>query len=400
MDRLPAALMYLGLGWAVIPVHTPGVTGCSCGEHDCASPGKHPRVRWHSHMDAPTTVDEVRSWWRRWPDANLGVITGPVSGVVVLDVDPRSGGDETLSALTGEIEPTVETSTGGGGRHLWFATTSNHVTPSRILGPGVELKSVGSTVVVPPSLHVSGQAYVWRSGREPWAMTPAAAPAWIIEVPGVPRPVAVERTERERSEFRSEWAKTGVSLEPGDRYYRCPFHDDAHPSLHIDAEGCRWFCFGCRRGGGVGMLRRLVGGRSTTRRVERITGQVGRPRPVALRGPCDIDVVGESLHQDTLLDLVGGERPYGGVDVTAVAELVFDPEGPHDSETIEVRIDDRPVGHLDRGDAAAYRALIEDSLDMHGFATCWARVRGGWDRGRGDVGALGVILQLPASDDL
>jgi DNA primase len=49
-------------------------------------------------------------------------------------------------------------------------------------------------------------------------------------------------------------------LEPGDQHYRCPFHPDQEPSLHIDAEGCRWFCFGCRRGGGLSRLRELVQG--------------------------------------------------------------------------------------------------------------------------------------------
>ncbi len=129
--------------------------------------------------------------------------------------------------------------------------------------------------------------------------------------------------------------------------------------------------------------------------MRRTTGQVGRRRAVSLRGTRDLELVGESRHQDELLDLVGGCRPYGGVDATAVAELVLDPANPYDPDAILVLIDDRPVGYLRHDDAVAYRAEVIDSLDLHGFATCWAHIRGGWDRGHGDVGALGVTLELP-----
>ena len=47
-----AAFAYAGLGWSVVPVHTPGAEGCSCGQADCPSPGKHPRIRWQSYARA------------------------------------------------------------------------------------------------------------------------------------------------------------------------------------------------------------------------------------------------------------------------------------------------------------------------------------------------------------
>lgn len=78
----------------------------------------------------------------------------------------------------------------------------------------------------------------------------------------------------------------------GDAYYRCPFHDDHHPSLHIDAERCRWYCFDCRAGGGIGSLRRRLGHAGSTVPRARLRGFVGSRRPVTIAGDDPVDVVG------------------------------------------------------------------------------------------------------------
>ena len=78
-----------------------------------------------------------------------------------------------------------------------------------------------------------------------------------------------------------------------------------------------------------------------------------------------------------------------------VAELVPEPGNRFDPEAVAVEIDDRPVGYLRHEDAIWLRPLIDDSLDMHGLATCEAVIRGGWDRGRDEVGWFGVTLLLP-----
>jgi len=87
-EPLPAALAYAVAGWPVVPLHTPTSTGgCSCGRAACASAGKHPRTR-HGFRDASTDPARITAWWRRWPDANVGVRTGEL---VVLDVDGPAG---------------------------------------------------------------------------------------------------------------------------------------------------------------------------------------------------------------------------------------------------------------------------------------------------------------------
>ncbi len=232
--------------------------------------GKHPRVRWDEYQERRADQDEVRRWLRRWPATNLAVVTGAVSGLVVVDVDPRAGGDEEfvrLEARHGAIPDTVESLTGGGGFHLYFRHPGGSV-PSGPFAPGIDVKADGGLAVVPPSVHQSGVRYVWETGCSPDEHELADVPSWLVDPPPRDRRVQTPprafapRTTEERREFARLWDVLGVRITSGDRYYLCPLHDDHHPSLHIDAEGCRWYCFGCRRGGGPGRLRRIVARRA------------------------------------------------------------------------------------------------------------------------------------------
>jgi hypothetical protein len=124
----------------------------------------------------------VEHWFRRWPDANVGIVTGAISGLVVLDVDAAHGGDASLAVLErehGALEPTVECLTGGGGRHLYFRHPGSD-TQNRVgLRDGLDLRGDGGVVVVPPSIHPSGQAYRWREGRAPQERSVAPMPRWL-----------------------------------------------------------------------------------------------------------------------------------------------------------------------------------------------------------------------------
>lgn len=397
------AIAYARRGWSVIPLHTPEGDGCSCGRRDCPAPGKHPRARWEAAMRERASEAQVIAWWHRWPDANIGVVTGPVSGLAVLDIDPRHDGRATVDALErahGRLPETLEVATGGGGSHLWFATGDAPI-GSRVLGSGLELKAEGGLVVVPPSRHRSGSRYAWVEGRSPADRGPAPIPAWLVSgalersLPhghGTPAP---PRTDVECRAFAAAWARAGIRLLPVDAYYACPFHPDEHPSLHVDAAGCRWYCFGCLRGGGTSRLLELLGDRPATTPRRRLQAFVGPIRPVTLEGSSGLEVVGESHHQDDLLALVG-RRPYGGVELTAVAELVPEPANPADPEAIAVAIADRTVGYLARADARQLHDLVVDVRRARGHATVRAVIRGGWDRGRSDVGWFGVTVLVPS----
>ncbi len=363
-------------------------------------------------MREPAGSEEVRRWWRRWPEANVGIVTGAVSGLVVLDVDPRHGGEDSLAVLEGIHGPvphTVESLTGGGGQHFYFRHPGA-VVSSRSIAAGLDVKGDGGLVVCPPSAHASGRPYVWEAGCAPGEVPLADLPWWLQAMArehapsssGVGRPThqGSVRTEGERAEFVRLWDLVGIELHPGDHNYLCPFHPDHHPSLHIDAEGCRFYCFGCGRGGGAGRLRRLVDAphrpAPTRDRARSDLPAPGPTAPVTLPGATEVRAVGESAYQDALLELTGGRRHYGGVRSERIARLVPEPGNSADPEAIAVRIGEHTVAYLSRADAARHRALITAAIERSGEASCVALIVGGWEREHGNLGLFGVRLRLGA----
>src|SRR5208283_5013770 len=115
---LEAALAYAGLGWIILPLnYVRDDGGCSCGNAPYRTPGKHPLAALvpRGHLDANCAPEVVRRWWTAYPKANIGVHCA-ASGFVVVDVDPRNGGDQTfaeLQAQHGELKAAVVANTGG-----------------------------------------------------------------------------------------------------------------------------------------------------------------------------------------------------------------------------------------------------------------------------------------------
>lgn len=140
-----------------------------CGALDASDPdhprGKHPIAHLvpRGKLDASTDPAVIRSWFLNAPPRNLGIETD-LSGLVILDVDVsgEKKGRESLAEIDAELTPTLTGITGSGGLHAYYLRPPDMSAFASRIGarPGIDLIGNGY-VVVPPSLHVSGQRYKW-----------------------------------------------------------------------------------------------------------------------------------------------------------------------------------------------------------------------------------------------
>lgn len=119
--------------------------------------------------DATTNLTIIEDWWRKWDDANIGVVTGRASNIVVLDIDPAHDGDRSLRKLEnshGKLPPTLQAITGTKGRHFYFKYPEDLSIVRNKAGldghPGIDLRGDGGYVVAPPSIHANGYSYEWK----------------------------------------------------------------------------------------------------------------------------------------------------------------------------------------------------------------------------------------------
>jgi hypothetical protein len=143
----------------------------------CPSPGKHPRCR-HGAKEATSYLPMITAWWDMWPDAHIAVSTG-MAGLVVIDVDPRNGGDESLRQLEADHGPlpvTLRAKTGGGGDHWVYLGGDQQIPTLPNWRPGIDVKASGNShVILAPSMHSSGGQYSWLDLREIAPLPPELA---------------------------------------------------------------------------------------------------------------------------------------------------------------------------------------------------------------------------------
>lgn len=142
-DKKQIISHYLEKGLSVIPI---------------APRGKNPLVRWEKFQNAKAGMEDVEQWFSRWPDMNVGIVTGKISGLVVFDIDPRHGGKIEDFRKYG----TLECKTGGNGAHFYFKCPQFPVKSMAGILPGVDIRADGGLVVAPPSIHNSGNRYTWN----------------------------------------------------------------------------------------------------------------------------------------------------------------------------------------------------------------------------------------------
>lgn len=162
-SKLTAALEYLAKGWSVIP----------CGTHS-----KVALVNWRKYQKNRPTKEQVKAWWNKHPDANIAVITGRISGLIVVDVDTYKGGKTSEVPATGVIAKTAR-----GGFHYFYRypESESKVENATNIKPGIDVRADGGYVVVAPSYVVDKDkgyegGYEWQQ-RERLGL----APKWVLK---------------------------------------------------------------------------------------------------------------------------------------------------------------------------------------------------------------------------
>lgn len=236
MSCLAAAIEYAKRGFRVFPLHSVRDGVCTCQDWrdkndkgPCPTPGKHPRFRnWQER--ATCDLLAIEEFWWNHKGSNVGIATGAGSGVFVLDVDPKNGGQESIEALVmkhGRID-TLQALTGSRGKHFYFAHPGKPVRNGVELLPGLDIRGDGGLVVAPPSIHVSGNRYEWDGLEEFTDMPILPAPDWLLELiygkrangENVRFELPAELTEGERNDTLHRYAcslrGSGGGLEPAE----------------------------------------------------------------------------------------------------------------------------------------------------------------------------------------
>jgi hypothetical protein len=167
-STLAWARFYAGLGWSVVPVRP--------GE-------KIPAIPWAGFQQARPPMAQLDDWFTVG-GYGIGIVTGRVSGIFVLDFDGEAGQDllARLEREHGPLPVTPSALTPGGGVHIIFQHPGTAVPTRKNLLPGMDVRGDGGFIVAHPSLHRTGRRYEWDSDAHPEDVDMAPAPSWVLDL--------------------------------------------------------------------------------------------------------------------------------------------------------------------------------------------------------------------------
>lgn len=184
-SQLEWALRYFLYGWQVMP----------CRNKEPLLP------KWENLMDERETEDDIAEWWDTWPDAQIALVCGHLSGVTVIDIDWLKDKERKIlhdqsskpEELALKFHGAPVSITGSGGRHVFlkFFHTKNS---TKVIHPQIDVKSEGGYVILPESLHQSGERYKWDQSTPIWSSALLDPPQSLLE--------ACERLSKEPNDWR------------------------------------------------------------------------------------------------------------------------------------------------------------------------------------------------------
>lgn len=160
--NLQSAYKYLGLGFSVIPVKR----------------NKRPYVPWEAYQKRKPSRDEIQQWWHKWPDAQVAVVCGEISGVTVVDADSEDSYRNLTENFLPDsvIIPVAKTSKG---YHLYFKYVPGVSNAVRFF-EDCDLRNDGGYVLAPPSKNEKGE-YKWLPGCRITENPPVQMPDFLAD---------------------------------------------------------------------------------------------------------------------------------------------------------------------------------------------------------------------------
>ncbi len=170
-ECLAAALEYLGRGWCAIPLCPPDHAGCSA-DHvaRCPRPGTEPVVPCQAYRRRLPRPTELRLFWERNPQCNVGILLGRPSRLIAVEMDGPEVDDLLAQLLPRPLPATLVLTNPGGRRRLLYAIPPTLFVPRRrVDGPGCYVKVLGegTPLVLPPSVDHKGGKYSWNCSNRP-----------------------------------------------------------------------------------------------------------------------------------------------------------------------------------------------------------------------------------------
>ena len=220
MNNLEMALAYLRKGISVIPLYSPAMLKKyppssyleaqkrKIENNDSLSPEelelellveycKRPLVAWSEYQKRLPKEEEVMAWFTRFPEANIGIVTGKISNLVVFDLYSEEAREYVEKAGGFPKTPRVKT---GKGEHVYFKHPGFEVKNRVNKKLAFDIRGDGGFVVAPPSFHGSGLKYEWIQGCSLLEIDPAQCSSWMVDY----LRSASERDEKARDEMITE----------------------------------------------------------------------------------------------------------------------------------------------------------------------------------------------------
>ena len=178
MNNKEIALSYLRKGLSVIPLKSPSMVSNNLPKQEFIRQCKMPLIKWKEFQSRLPTEEEVAGWFDQWPYANIGIVTGKISGIVVFDLDSDHAVQYAEDEGGFPDSPSVRT---GKGRHVYASYPGFEVRNDVRKELDIDIRADGGYVAAPPSIHGNGSKYTWEDGFSIHEIDPAPCSSWMTD---------------------------------------------------------------------------------------------------------------------------------------------------------------------------------------------------------------------------